>query len=226
MQQRNNTHVSRFTTRSPIRFTDIQKTEPISDPQWMDSVRPKGDSFFRNLSVAAILVLCAVTLRTGAIPPLDHAADAVLTAATDQSLLDEQLGKLSFVSALFPEAVLVFGQQQAVAAQLPVDTEAVTHVWSEAEPYLCWQTDTPQVSAATAGEITGIFHGFNDELIVEVSDENNLTWLYGNLEKVAVDLGEQVKTGDCIGTILTGEDFALEVRQNGESIDPRAFFER
>ena len=76
--------------------------------------RKPGERLLKNLAVAAALVLCAVTLRTGAIPTLNEATDAILTAATDQSLLDDQLGKLSFVSKLFPEAVLVAGALSGV----------------------------------------------------------------------------------------------------------------
>lgn len=221
MSHQENTYVSCLKTRSTFINDENPNYAFTQNPDWKQDSPPVKDPFFRNLSVAAALVLCAVTLRTGAIPPLDHTADAILTAATDQSLLDEQLGKLSFVSALFPEAVLVFGEQQLSPALLPVSAEAVTHTWTEVEPYTCWQTSSGQVISATTGEVTGIYHGYGDELIVEVSDESNLTWLYGNLDILSVSLGEQVQAGAPIGTILAGEDFALEVRRQGESIDPQ-----
>lgn len=224
MSQQDRTRVTRLKLRHPIYCAD-GKPEVLQDlqPEWREEEPPTRDRFFRNLTVAAALVLCAVTLRTGAIPPLDHAADAVLTAATDQSLLDEQLGKLSFVSALFPEAVLVFGEQQEISALMPIDAEGVTHAWSEAEPYVSWMTASDEVVSAAAGEVTGIYHGYGDELIVEVSD-NTYTWLYGNLAALAVSLGDQLQPGMSIGSMLAGEDFALEVRRNGESFDPLTLF--
>lgn len=226
MSQQNQTRVSRLRARSPIVFSNNTEGGKPSVPEWHEDERPTTDHFFRNLTVAATMVLCVVTLRTGAIPPLDHTTDAVLTAATDQSLLDEQLGKLSFVNALFPEAVLVFGEQQPSSARIPIDAEAVTHAWSEEEPYTCWRSNDSQIVAASEGEVTGIFHGYEDELIVEVSDASNLTWLYGNLSELAVSLGDQLKPGDPIGHILSGEDLALEVRCNGRSFDPQSIFEK
>lgn len=226
MSKQDRTQVTRLKARQPISFAD-NTPEVLQDlqPEWQEEEPPARDRFFRNLTVAAALVLCAVTLRTGAIPPLDRAADAVLTAATDQSLLDEQLGKLSFVSALFPEAVLVFGEQQGISALMPIAAEGVTHVWSEAEPYVSWMTASDEVMSAAAGEVTGIYHGYGDELIVEVSD-NAYTWLYGNLAALAVSLGDQLQPGTPIGSMLTGEDFSLEVRRNGESFDPLTLFAR
>ena len=109
MPKGNETHVSSVRIRRRDHGSVCQETK--SQVEWIEPEKKRiGESFYKNIAVASALVLCAVTLRTGAIPPLNDAADAVLTAATDQSLLDEQLGKLSFVSALFPEATLVFGE--------------------------------------------------------------------------------------------------------------------
>ncbi|MBQ7850722.1 MAG: hypothetical protein IJ343_13440, partial [Clostridia bacterium] len=56
--------------------------------------RPIGEHLTRNLSVAAALLICAVTLRAGALPELSGMTDAVLAAATEDSLLNDQLGRL------------------------------------------------------------------------------------------------------------------------------------
>jgi len=174
----------------------------------------------RNLSVAAALVLCAVTLRSGVLPELNKASDIVMTAVTDQSLLDEKLGKLSFVSAMFPEAILVFGDHASIDSVLPVEANSITHAWSEKKPYTAWQSDTVQVFATADGEVTGIFHGYGEEQIVEVTGSDNLTWLYGNIGHVAVSLGEEIIAGTEIGRIIPGKDVVLEIRENGRSINP------
>lgn len=190
-----------------------------------DEKQGRGDTFLRNLAVAAALVLCAVMLRTGAIPPVSDAADAVLTAATDRSLLDDQLGKLSFVSALFPEAVLVFGEQTQSLAQ-PVSGGTVVHAWSEAEPYTSWRTGSRQVCAAASGEVIGVYHANGAERLVQVLGEDGLACLYGNLEEVAVQTGDRVLTGDTLGTLLQGEDCVFEVRRDGISVDPARYLGR
>lgn len=195
--------------------------------EWIEPPKKRhGEAFMKNLAVASALVLCAVTLRTGAIPSADKAVDVVMTAATDQSLLDEQLGKLSFVSALFPEAVLVFGESDSDMLSLPVSGGTVVHAWSEAEPYMSWRTDTREVSASFDGEVIGVYHGNGEERLVQVMSNNGLSCLYGNLGEVNVQTGDSVAAGDLLGILTAGEDFVLEVRQAGMSIDPALYFSR
>lgn len=198
-------------------------TKPAADWQTVNNLPPKK-SLLKNLAVASTLVLCAVTLRTGALPSLSTATDAILTAATDHSLLDEQLGKLSFVSALFPEAVLVFGESRTTALPLPVSGGVVVHAWSESEPYLSFRSSTTQVHSSADGEVTGIYHGYGDERLIQVTGNNGLSCLYGNLEDVTVHLGDAVRVGSLLGTLLPGEDLVLEVRQDGTNIDPASYF--
>lgn len=187
--------------------------------------RHRAERFAKNLAVSAALVLCAVVLRTGAVPALDKTTDAVMTAATDQSLLDEQLGKLSFVSALFPDTVLVFGESSA-QLDMPISAGTVIHAWSEAEPYLSWRANTQTVTASSDGEVIGVYHGNGDERLVQVMGADGLACLYGNLAEVKVHTGDAVSAGDVIGTLLPGEDFVFEVRRDGRSIDPALLFRR
>lgn len=193
---------------------------PPSQIDWTSAKRKHpGESLLKNLAVAAALVLCVVTLRTGAIPSLSDATDAVLTAATDQSLLDDQLGKLSFVSSLFPEAVLVFGESNADFA-MPVSGGVVVHAWSEAEPYMSWRTNQSQVTSASDGEVIGVYHGNGDERLVQVVGNDGVACLYGNLAEIAVKTGDWVSAGDILGEVMAGEDLVFEVRQDGISVDP------
>lgn len=206
--------------------------EPSANPvppavEWVEPPKKaRGEAFMKNLAVSAALVLCAVTLRTGAIPSLNGAADVVMTTATDQSLLDDDLGKLSFVSALFPEAVLVFGEDDAGSLALPVSGGVVVHAWSEAEPYLSWRTGSTQVTSAAAGEVIGVYHGNGDERLVQVMGHDGLACLYGNLEKVHVQTGDAVSAGDVLGELMSGADCVFEVRRDGMSIDPALYFSR
>ena len=196
-------------------------------PKWIEAGKTKaGESVLHNLAVASALVLCAVTLRTGAIPALSDSADVVMTAATDQSLLDDQLGKLSFVSALFPEAVLVFGENSPQQLSMPVSGGVVIHAWSEAEPYMSWRTSGSQVTSASSGEVIGVYHGNGDERLVQILGNDGLSCLYGNLQEVYVKTGDAIRSGDIIGRLSTGQDFVLEVRQNGMSVDPAMYLAR
>lgn len=204
----------------------IRETESTKAVDWPAPPKPRrGEALLKNLAVASALVLCAVTLRTGAIPTLSDATDVVLAAATDQSLLDDHLGKLSFVSTLFPEAVLVFGESSAELA-MPVSGGVVVHTWSATEPYMSLRTSNSQVTAASAGEVIGVYHGNGDERLLQIMGYDGLACLYGNLEEIAVQTGDLVTAGSVIGEIAPGEDLVFEVRQDGVSIDPARFFEQ
>ena len=195
-------------------------------PEWIDPTpRTRGAYILRNLAVASALVLCAVTLHTGAIPQFNSTADVVLTAVTDQSLLDDQLGKLSFVSSFFPEAVLVFGVSDSHLT-MPVDGGVVVHAWSASEPYMSWRTSDTQVRASADGEVVGVYHGDGDERLVQVAGTEGLACLYGNLAEVFVQTGDPVSAGDILGTLAMGEDFVLEVRKDGKSVDPSLYLSR
>lgn len=194
---------------------------------WREQLRRKpGEELLKNMAVAASLVLCAVMLRGGAVPMLSGAADAVMTAVTDDSLLDEQLGKLSFVSTLFPEATLVFGESRGdESLALPVSAGTVVHAWSREEPYMTWRTASTAVTASMAGEVIGVYHGNGEERLVQVLGESGLSCLYGNLAEACVAVGDAVDAGDAIGTLMPGADLVLEVRRDGYSVDPSALLD-
>lgn len=223
---------SNQTLITPLQIRQKQPIEGIEahvkdQPDWQTiSAKQNRPSLLKNMAVASALVLCAVTLRTGAVPSLSTATDAIMTAATDQSLLDDQLGKLSFVSSMFPEAVLVFGESEAPELSLPVRDGEVIHTWSEAEPYVSLSACNNQVLSAATGEVIGIYHGNGDEKLVQVFSDGGLSCLYGNLENVHVEIGELVPVGQVIGNLLPGEELVFEARMNGYSVDPESFFQQ
>lgn len=188
---------------------------------WQEPPKKKtGEHLMRNLATASALVLCAVALRQGAIPGTNAAVDAVMTAVTDNTLLDDTLGKLSFVSSLFPEATLVFGEQTYPELALPVSGGTVIHAWSESEPYTTWRSDARTVTSSLSGEVIGVYHGAGEELLVQVMADDGLACLYGNLAEVSVSMGDAVRTGDVLGLVMAGEDCVMELRRDGVSIDP------
>lgn len=189
----------------------LQPLEPERVP------RP-GQELMRNLSVASALVLCVVALRAGTLT--SSPVDAVLTAASGDSLLDDRLGKLSFVSSVFPEAALVFGESDAGLLSAPVSGGQVVHAWSRQEPYITWSATSDQVTAAMSGEVRGVYHANGDEVLVQVAGDGGLMCVYGNLAESCVSTGDQVQEGGVIGTLLPGEALAFEVQQDGCSIDP------
>ncbi|MGN0779498.1 MAG: peptidoglycan DD-metalloendopeptidase family protein [Aristaeellaceae bacterium] len=193
---------------------------------WREQVKHKpGEELLKNIAVAAALVICAVALRNGAVPSLTEPVDAVLAAVSGDPLLDEQLGKLSFVSAMFPEATLVFGEQQDVTLAMPVSGGTLMHAWCENEPYISWSCTSGQVTCSLDGEVSGVYHGNDEERIVQVTADSGLSCLYGNLATASVAAGDAVQAGDVLGTLMPGAACVMEVRRNGYSVDPAALME-
>lgn len=194
--------------------------------EWRQPVkRARGEELLKNISVAAALLVCIVMLRNGAMPQASNLTDAVLAAATDDSLLDDRLGKLSFVSALFPEAVLVFGQNVLEPFSMPVQASATVHTWSESEPYVAWTADSTCVFAAISGEVAGIYHGMDEELIIRITNDRQTSAIAGNLRSVNVSVGDSVEQGELIGWIGEGSYCTFEVQNNGQSVDPALLME-
>ena len=197
--------------------------ESKAEVEWVETPKKRpGEQLMRNMAVAASLVICALALRQGALPGLDGTVDAVMTAVTSDTLLDDSLGKLSFVSSLFPEATLVFGEQR-VELSMPVSGGMVVHAWSEAEPYIAWRAESDVVTSSAAGEVIGVYHGNGEERLVQVLGDDGVSCLYGNLSEVSVQTGDAVQAGEVLGTVMQGGDLVLEVRQNGISVDPALF---
>ena len=190
------------------RRTELAASKP--DIEWVKTPKKHWqERLLPNLAIASALMLCAVALKTGAIPPLTDAVQSVMSAATDDSLLNGDLGKLSFVSSIFPEASLVFGESGGKLT-MPVEAASVVHAWSQSEPFISWDAQTKIVTSAMAGEVIGVYHGNEDEL----------SCLYGNLASVTVSTGDMVQTGDPLGTLMDGQPCVMEVRQDGLSVDP------
>lgn len=193
--------------------------------EWIKPTRKHpGAQLTRNMAVAASLVICALALRQGALPGLEGTVDAVMTAVSSDTLLNDKLGKLSFVSSLFPEATLVFGEQRAELS-MPVSGGMVVHAWSEGEPYISWRSDSDVVKASADGEVIGVYHGNGDERLVQVLGSDGIACLYGNMGEISVQTGDVVQAGEVIGTVMQGADLVLEVRQNGYSVDPALFLQ-
>ena len=176
-----------------------------------------GRTLMKNLAVSAALVISAVTLRCGALPGAEQAVDAVLTAAGEDTLLDDRLGKLSFVGSFFPEAALVFGSNDDYA--WPVEEGTAVHAWNEAEPYMAWQTTDGSVFSAADGVVMETGCGADGLRTLTVRNEDGLLCVYGGLKTIEREEGDSVARGEHLGTV--GEQLlCMEVFRSGRSIDP------
>lgn len=195
-----------------------------STAQWAEIPKPnRWESLTKNTAVAAALLICVAALRSGAVPSLSGMTDAVLAAASHDTLLDDQLGRLTFVSRLFPEATLVFGESSPdTSLSWPVSGGAIVQAWSEDQPYALLSADGRSVFSAIDGEVMGVYHDEDEELLVHVLRSDGLSVICGNLVSAAVRTGDAVTEGALLGMLPDGAACSLEVRQNGRSIDPAA----
>lgn len=225
MYETGKTEFSRMRIRKSVLMEEAEQNAPDCDENasgvsWEAARKGRtGEKLLKNLTIASALAICAVALRQGAVPSLESLTDVVMTAAKDESLLDEQLGKLSFVSSLFPETVLVFGEASS-EMYMPVNAPAVVHAWSEQEPYLVLRSTGADVLAASDGEVIGVYHGNGDERLVQVLGEDGLACMYGNLASVSVTTGDYVTVGMLLGRLKEDAELVFEVRRDGVSMDP------
>lgn len=178
------------------------------------------DHLARNLALAGMLILTVAAVR-GAGWPTGH---EILTAAQylSEPAWDETLGKISFVSSLFPESVSVFFESPIDASLTAPCFGTVSHAYSESEPYVGYLSPDGRVYAAASGQVMSLAHGENEEWVLRLRHDDGLETLYYGLQSVQVREGDQVTEQTCLGAGLSSEDIYIEVRRSGRPIDPTA----
>ena len=114
----------------------------------------------------------------------------------------------------------MFGETEVETLAQIVPGGEVVHAWSEAEPYLAYESVDTSVKSATEGEVMGVYHADGEELLVRIRREDGLECCYGNLAESLVSVGDWVTTGQLLGTRLPEAAATLEVRRDGYSVDP------
>lgn len=202
------------TEASPIRETDAQELTYLpAAPK-----RRFGERLARNLALAGMLVLTVSAVRNARLP----SGQTVLTAVQDMidSNWDESLGKISFVSNLFPETVSVFFASSPQAALTAPCFGSLQHKWTASEPYLGYEYADGKVYALSAGQVMSLAHGMDEEQIVRVRQEDGLETLYYNLASACVAEGDYVTSETLLGEALKDRQVVVEVRREGRAIDP------
>lgn len=189
-------------------------------PQRQRGIRAlfQPEQLSRNLALVgclALVILAARSLGQAENVSVFSALQSELTASWDQDV-----GKLSFVSDLLPPEIrAVWNQSPAITVMAPVRGQTV-HAWSVQEPYLEVATTLTDVRAAADGEVMSIAHGLNEERIIRVRHQDSTETLYGNLQSCFVEIGDTVRSGDVIASLLPGKPLVFELRMDGRSVDP------
>lgn len=178
-----------------------------------------GADLAKDLAVAVALVVCAVLLRGGEMSAMTVASDAVLDAMSDDTLLDEHLGKLSFVSSIFPETALVFGEQPE--AVLTLSGSVVRHGWREDEPYLAWQAGKGAYASPVSGSVADIRRDPDGTWSVVVDRMgDDACCVFGGLASLTVCEGDAVAAGAPLGEPAGDGLLTMEIRREGRSVWP------
>lgn len=89
------------------------------------------------------------------------------------------------------------------------------------------------VTASLSGTVTEVKEDPLYGNVVEISHENEVSTVYASLADVQVQAGAEVSQGDVLGTAgsnsfgqASGVHVHFEVRNNGEPVNPEAFFEQ
>lgn len=184
------------------------------------AIRPRlsfGDRLLRNSAVACAVLLGILALGNVNQPWAKKAAEGVERALSMHIDLDDSIGELTFVKQLMPESALVFLNVGGSAMARPTDG-AVSHRWSNLQPWVMFEAQDAPVRAAGTGTVTAVSPLSGGGYGVLVDHGEGLETLYANLGEVSVQSGDAVGRGQPLGTAADGLYF--ELRQDGQSVDP------
>ena len=204
----------------------IKETEQITPTKPYEEIpsipRPGGMlKLTRNTAFLMLLLVCLASIHNQQLPD----GRTVLTAvqSTVDQEWDESLGRITFVDNMMPQTLSVFFQEEETySLSLPCNGTLV-HLWETHAPYVSFNT-AGSVLAIADGEVMSLSHDSTDQLSLRIRHENGLESVYYHLASTPLREGDMVGTGEAIGSLQEGHNLVLDVRRNGLSIDPAAYF--
>lgn len=177
----------------------------------------------RNTAFLMLLLVCLASIHNQQLPN----GKTVLTAV--QQTLDtpwqEDLGKITFVDHLVPESLSVFFAQPAAALTFSMPCSgSIVHTWQENAPYVSFLSRSPAALCMADGEVMSISFTSEGSLSMRIRHAHGLESVYYHLAEVFCREGDTVKEGDTIASIMENEHLLLDVRKDGLSVDPSAYF--
>lgn len=177
------------------------------------------EKLLRNSCFACAILLGILALGNVQQPWASKASGAIEKALTMEIDLDKSLGQLTFVQKLMPESALVFFNLNSENALLQPIQGNIVHPYSEAQPWLMFQTQqTASVCAAADGVVSAISPMADGAYGILIDHGNGLESVTACLNEIEVQSGSSVVRGGIIGS--TDEYAYFELREGGESIDP------
>lgn len=204
----------------------IKETEQITPTKPYEEIpsipRPGGMlKLTRNTAFLMLLLVCLASIHNQQLPD----GRTVLTAvqSTVDQEWDESLGRITFVDNMMPQTLSVFFQEEETySLSLPCNGTLV-HLWETHAPYVSFDT-AGSVLAIADGEVMSLSHDSTDQLSLRIRHENGLESVYYHLASTPLREGDMVTSGEAVGSLQEGHNLVLDVRRNGLSIDPVAYF--
>lgn len=177
-----------------------------------------GDRLLRNSAIACAILLGILALGNVNQPWAQKASEGIERALAMRINLDDSIGELTFVRRLMPESALVFLNVSGGSELTLPSGGAVTHAWSNLQPWVMFEPGNRPVYAADAGTVTAVSPLSDGRYGLLVDHGDGLESVYANLGEVTVASGDAVARGQQMGSCEEGLYF--ELRQGGEAVDP------
>ena len=207
------------------KITSIEGEAPMSRGRVVRARRrgrlSRADRLLRNSAYACALLLGVLALGNVNQPWARKASESVEKALTMRIDLDETIGSLQFVKRLMPELALVFMNLSGGAALERPVAGAVSHPWTNLQPWMMFDCDAgAAVVAAAPGTVTAVTPLSGDRYGVLLDHGEGVETVYARLSEASVSPGDGVSRGDALGTADGSVYF--EYRKGGEAADPTA----
>ena len=218
----NNLKLMVHTSKQPENTPDAVHTRKRPHP-FIKTRLSFHERLLRNSMLACALLLGILSLGNLDAPWAKKAAGGIERALTMEINLDQSLGQLSFVRKIMPESALVFLNLSGKdATPLPVEG-ALTHAYSEDQPWQMYATrDDAPVYACAEGIVAAVSALSDGSFGVLIDHGEGLESVTACLKSVSIASGSKVQRGSAIGT--SGSSLYYELRQNGEACNPEEKF--
>lgn len=217
----------RYNRRSQVlnRRRQGRRDEEILPPVYdeAEEERPGGDKLPLQLFICGAICLAIVGMKHIDLPIADQALDGLKIAVTAQSDVDKALGKLKFVTNLFPDTAQVFSPS-VQPVSLPVAGQ-ITQV-GQAAPYAVEviAQGTQVVPSVAAGRVFFAGSSVSYGTMVRVVHAGGYETIYTGLVP-SVKVGEEIEAGQTLGVLDDGAAFCFMVYLDGAAVPAGNYLE-
>lgn len=202
------------------RHTRPQRTEKQAGAPFLTTLQGQ-------ISVCVGVILLALAVKAVDSPAAQSVSATVSDAITMEVDVDQDVGKLRFVQNLFPDTVAVWFSKSAPESLTPPIDGRVDHRFSQQYPGIGISAKGQEVYACETGRVSDVACDELGNYSVTVTHKGGLETVYGTLSQALVEKGDKVRLGDSVGLAKSagsGYELFLQVRLDGEAVDPLPYF--